>query len=275
MPRQRLKERIEELGLRYADVAGHLNLESERSVERYVQGKSTPYRGRRRLLAELLDWSPADLTLALNENGQGVRAPKGQTVPASLTVYASFEQGAARIWSYHPVSVPALLQTADYACAVEGRGPVPISAESVAHRVEMRLARQGVLSRDPDPLHLSIVLDESVLRRMAGGPKVMAAQLDHLAGMAEFPNVVLRVLPLDPGVHSAAFGVFIVLESQGAEGPQMVFVENRVGIQLMEGPYVVDAHMEVFTHLCSYALTKEESIDLISNTAEELRSSTR
>jgi Domain of unknown function (DUF5753) len=53
------------------------------------------------------------------------------------------------------------------------------------------MSRQRVLDAEI-PLRLSVVLDESVLRRAAGGAEVMRDQLRHLVQAANRPNVDLR-----------------------------------------------------------------------------------
>jgi hypothetical protein len=55
-------------------------------------------------------------------------------------------------------------------------------------RVEVRIARQHVLSRD-QPLDLTVVIEESVLRRRFGSNSVMRQQLDRLAESSDLPNV--------------------------------------------------------------------------------------
>jgi transcriptional regulator with XRE-family HTH domain len=265
--RQRLIDRREDLGLTREQVAAALGI-NPKTYARCEQGKTMLRVGQRPQLAKLLHWSPAELRLALNDDGQ-LGLPGGQTVPQWLTLYASLEQGASRLWTFQPMTVPALLQTYDYATAVEHIAPAPVTEEAVARRVDMKMARQGVLTRHPDPLELSVVLDESVLHRVTGGREVMARQLAHVAEMAELPNVDLRVLPLDAGVHSAAFGGFIVLASSGASDPQMVCVEDRTGIRYLEGPYAVDAHVEVFDHLCDFALSPDDSVEVVRTVAKE------
>lgn len=265
--RQRLIDRREDLGLTREQVAEVLGI-NPKTYARCEQGKTMLRVGQRPQLARLLHWSPAELRVALTDDGQ-VAPPSGQTVPQWLTLYASLEQAASRLWTFQPMTVPALLQTRDYAAAVERIAPVPMTGDVVAERVEMRMARQGVLDREPEPLHLSVVLDESVLHRVTGGPRVMATQLRHLAEVSERPNVELRVLPLDAGVHSAAFGGFIVLASSGASDPQMVCVEDRTGIRYLEGPHAVDAHVEVFGHMCDYALSPGDSVDVVRTIAKE------
>ena len=149
-------------------------------------------------------------------------------MPAWLGHFAALEQGASELWAYHPVSVPGLLQTAAYAAAVQRDEIVPPTDDEVDRWVSHRLARQEVLHREPDPLKLAVVLDESVLYRVAGDGEVMAEQLDHLAGAAERPNIDVRVLPLDRGTHVAGWGSFTVLTSRGAAEPYMACVSDRV-----------------------------------------------
>ena len=72
-------------------------------------------------------------------------------------------------------NVPGLLQTEDYARTFLG------DDAAVAARME----RQRVLTREtPPPPVLHCVLDEAILYRGCGGPKVMYDQLTHLADSA-------------------------------------------------------------------------------------------
>jgi hypothetical protein len=90
-----------------------------------------------------------------------------------------------------------LLQTESYAREVM-RGwyaMFSLPPTELELRVEARIARQQVLSRD-EPLDLSVVIDESVLRRRFGSNSVMRAQFDRLAQSSDIPNVQISVLPL-------------------------------------------------------------------------------
>lgn len=257
MARERLAERRRELGLSQEDIAQDLGVDAG-TYSRYERGLMTPRPALHRRLAEILQWEPAQLALALND---GQSPPNGQVVPEWLTLYASLEQGAARVSTWAPHTVHALLQTPGYAAAVESVGPVTTSAEAIARRVELRMSRQAVLWRQPDPLRLHVVLDESVLRRAAGGPEVMADQLQHLAEIG--PSVDLRVLPLDAGVHAAAFGTFTLLSANGADDPFMAVAEDRTGHRYHEAPHAVDAHRLLFDHLLEHALPPDSSAKLI------------
>jgi DNA-binding XRE family transcriptional regulator len=268
--RQALRQRREDLDMsqeRAAQLAG-VSTSTWRSWE---DGSSTPRVGRRRRLTEVLDWSAAQVALAFDGNG-ATASPNGNGIaaPSWLTIHARLEQGAARLWTFQSYTVFALLQTAAYAEAVERADATPRSDAGIARRVELRLSRQAVLDRQPDPLHLSVVLDESVLRRVTGGPQVMAGQLDHLADVAERPNVDLRVLPLYAGQHSAGWGSFVAFASEGAIA-EVVCVEDRTGPRYLERGNEVEPHVRVFDHLQAAALSPVASIDAIRPLAKEYR----
>jgi transcriptional regulator with XRE-family HTH domain len=195
--------------------------------------------------------------------------PDGLTVPEWLGHFAALEQGAAELWTYQPVTVPALLQTATYAAAVQRQEAGPPSPAAVDQWVRHRLLRQDVLRRQPEPLRLSAVIDESVLWRVAGDGEIMADQLDRLIELAEWDNVELRVLPLDRGVHMAAFGSFTLLRSPGALDPYMAVVGDMTTAHYLELPSVVEAHADLYRRLRDMARSASESIDLIRTLAKE------
>jgi transcriptional regulator with XRE-family HTH domain len=262
--RTTLRERREILGYTQASIAAALNVSP--STYKSWEAGGTLRNSKRPALAETLGVDLEQLDSILN--GEEATAPAGQNVPHWLTLHGGLEQGASQIWTFQPFTVYALLQTPAYAMAVERIAPVPVSEEGAGLRVARRMARQQVLTREPDPLRLSVVLDESVLRRPTGGHAVMADQLDHLAAVASRPNVTLRILPLDAGVHSAGWGGFTVIASEGSTQPQVVCVEDRTGMRYLEG-LAVAPHMQVFEHLCDYSLPPDQSADLIRTISKE------
>jgi transcriptional regulator with XRE-family HTH domain len=189
-------------------------------------------------------------------------------VPNWLSLFVGLEQGASDLRTYQPVVMPGLLQTPDYAAAVLASDAVPRTEAHVARLVGLRIARQGVLTRSSDPLELRVILDESVLHRRTGPDHVMGGQLRHLAAMAERPNIDVQVLPLAAGMHSAAFGAFVILGFPWESDPGLVYVENRSGAVYLESSHEIDAHSLVFQQLSVLALNAKESVDLLRNVAK-------
>lgn len=264
MPRrERLIARRRELRLSRTYIAGRIGRDPG-TVGRYETGESTPHPSDWATIAEAYALTEPELAVALTEH----RRLNGHAVPGWLGVLASFEQAAGRLDAFETVGVHGLLQTAAYAAAVES-GLDRTNESLTARRVEARLARQAVLTRQPHPLELRVILDESVLHRVAGGPEVMADQLDHLAQAAAEPNVDVRVLPLDAGVF--VFGSFTLFSHHGAEEPYTACVEDRTGHHLLDRDPDREAHIDLFARLSEMALSPEMSVDRMTAAAKEYR----
>ncbi|MGW4813734.1 helix-turn-helix domain-containing protein [Kitasatospora cineracea] len=129
------------------------------------------------------------------------------TLVEGFPEYIVLEAKARLIRHFKTDLVPGLAQTEEYASAVEAgyvaRGS--ITAEQAEERVRVILVRQAPIEQ-PDGPRLHLVLDESCLRSVIGGPQVMARQLDHLLALVDHPKVVLQVMPFErsslrPFVH--------------------------------------------------------------------------
>lgn len=258
--RHRLKARRERQGLTQEQLAQEVGVATSTYAE-WEQGTSTPRPGYRPRLAHQLDVTLAELAHLIDDE-IGLNA---HAVPGWLGHLASLEQAAARICAFESVVVHGLLQIRDYATAVEHAEQ---AAEESARRVETRMARQGVLDRRPHPLELDVILDESVLYRVAGDRSVMVDQLDHLVDMAHRPNIELRVLTF--GSRLFAFGSFTLISSPGTCLPYMAITEDRGGPHYMDRPPEIGAHISLYARLSEVALDPAETIHHINATAKEL-----
>jgi len=198
-----------------------------------------------------------------------VTVPPGHAVPPWLDHYTSLEQGAARLETFEPIAIPGLLQTERYATAVMRTNHLPVSETDIEERVRARLVRQEVLSRQPEPLQLICVIDESVLHRVTGDREIMSEQMAHLVSMVARPTVRLHVVPAASGaLHCAAFGSFRLFTSAGASTPFMTCTEDLTGFNYLDRPEAIEAHAQLFEHLTTVALTTAQSADLIQTIAE-------
>jgi transcriptional regulator with XRE-family HTH domain len=195
-------------------------------------------------------------------------------IPPLFDFYLGLEEGAVAIECYDALTVTGLLQCRAYAeVLLRGHGAT-LAEEEVARRVELRLGRQAVLDRPEDPLRLWVILDESVLHRMIGGPEVMAAQLDHLVKATERPQIQLQilpaVLPATHGVHPALHGSFTRMTFPTPGDPGLVYLESRLGGSYHEQPWEIGEYTEVMNHLRVLALTPEHSTDFIRTRRKDL-----
>jgi hypothetical protein len=179
--------------------------------------------------------------------------------------YVGLEADAVSVKNYQSILIAGLLQTPEYARAVnEAVIPQP-DPERLEEQTEVRLRRQDRLTQDP-PLRFGVILDEAALHRVIGGPAVMEAQLRHLTELSKLPNVTLQVIPFSAGAHPAMDSTFNVLEFADAV-PGVVYVEGLVGWVYMKRSRDVERYARVFERLCHVALPPRESVELIEKAA--------
>src|SRR6266852_2596402 len=116
----------------------------------------------------------AFLALAREANKPGWWHSYSDVLPPWFRVFPGLEQAAELIRGYEPHCVPGLLQTEGYARALAIAGYPGAPQAEIDRRIALRISRQQILAR-PNPPRLWVVIDEAVLRRPAGGPKVMRA----------------------------------------------------------------------------------------------------
>jgi transcriptional regulator with XRE-family HTH domain len=259
--------RRRELGLTQQTMAERLGI-STTTYRDWERGVAMPRAGHRPALARRLEVSLVELGCMLDADDR-VPAPHGVDVSAWLGTFAALEQGASEIRTFEPFVVPGLLQIPTYAAAIERRRPEPVSEATVAQKVQLRMARQDVLARFPEPIHLSVVIDESVLLRIAGDGEIMFDQLAHLVEQAARPRVDLRILPLDSGDFSAAFGSFTVLTSRESVEPYMACVTDAAGPHYLDRPHEVAVHYRLFEYLSNLSLSPEASVELMQTVSKE------
>jgi transcriptional regulator with XRE-family HTH domain len=185
----------------------------------------------------------------------------GDSLPNAYEAYIGFEAEATAIFTYQCQVVPGLLQTAEYAHAVN-QVEHPDEPDLVNQRVSVRMARQAVLTREPAPRFWAI-LDEAVLRRSVGGPDVMRRQLTRLAEAAELSMITIQVLPFDAGAHRGWAGSFVVLEFAGSTEHPLAYCEGMTGGVIRSKPEEMRQYWMSFESLKSASLSEPDSIDFI------------
>ena len=145
----------------------------------------------------------------------------------------------------------------------------PTAPAILERRVQFRMRRQRVLSRDRRSSSL-VVLDESILRRRIGDESVMYEQLLRLAEV-DAKKVILRVLPLS-GRHPVIADSFVVFRfgEQDAILHDVVATESLTTHFYVEGQQEAHRHRIVFDILLDASLNQGQSKELILDTAETL-----
>ncbi len=179
------------------------------------------------------------------------------------------EARAERLRTYEAMLVPGLLQTREYAeTLIRNAAAADTPEEQIGRMVELRMTRQQVLGGEA-PASFAAVVDESVLRRVIGGPELMRSQHTKLLEIAERPNVEVRVLPLRRGAHAGLDGAFWLFEMPDPY-PDVAYVDNLAGAVYVEEDAAVDRFRQAYHQLSAMAIWGMESAAVIAATAKEL-----
>jgi transcriptional regulator with XRE-family HTH domain len=185
-----------------------------------------------------------------------------QSYDLRYSTFVGLEAEAVAISDFQSSVVPGLLQTADYARAGHEAYLPRLSPDQIELNIEAKLKRQSLLTQASPPT-FAVVMDEAVLHRVVGGPRVMGAQLDRLIEAARLPNVAMQVIPFAVGYHPGLESNFNILDLP-APAPSVVFVEGLAGSMYFERPEDLKRYREVFERLQTIALSPQDTINAIT-----------
>jgi transcriptional regulator with XRE-family HTH domain len=207
------------------------------------------------------------LTALCRDAGQqGWLRPYHSDLPEEYTAYISFEGEATGVSNYESLFVPGLLQTEDYARAVIRGVLTTATPHQVDDRVQARVERQQVLTKDT-PLKFWTVVDEACLRREVGGHSVMRAQLRALDSTVASPNVTVQVIPFSAGAHPGMPGSFVLMTFPDPMDMDLVYIDSMAGDLFLESDAEISRYTTMFDTLRAVALSPDHSRELISRLA--------
>ena len=194
-----------------------------------------------------------------------------QELDLPYETYIGLEAEATSIWDYNTDIVNGLLQVEGYARAIFEAAEPPLDQAMIDKRLEARMKRQVLLTREDGP-DFHIILDEGALRRPVGGPTVMRAQLARLIDVSNLPSVTFQLVPLSVGAHPALDSTFVVLEFSNLSVNDVVYVEGAVGNIYLESTTDLERYRKLFSRLERIALSPQDSVDLVSTIASSYAS---
>ena len=163
------------------------------------------------------------------------------------------------IW--HVDVVTGLFQTEAYARhIISSYSRVePVAPGMIGRQVGVRMQRQQVLGREG--LQLSVVFDESILKRRIGDDAVMYEQLQHLAREAARPNITLQILPLD--AQHTVFGESFVIFGFGADSDQML--QDIVSTEQLLSSHTLEGERETYLHRIAFQMLSDAALDPVAS----------
>jgi transcriptional regulator with XRE-family HTH domain len=178
------------------------------------------------------------------------------TMRPDFGLYVGLEAAASALHGYEPEVIHGLLQTPDYARAVELATRLDATTAVIERNVELRMERQRTVLGAPSTLRLEVVLGECALRRAVEPAGVLPAQIQHLHRVARRDHVDIRVLPLMAGQVPAMLGAFSVLDFTDPADPPVAYVETYGGAHYPEEPAQVEQYRRRF------AVVRERSVPI-------------
>ncbi|MBA9002707.1 helix-turn-helix domain-containing protein [Thermomonospora cellulosilytica] len=177
--------------------------------------------------------------------------------------YTEFEAQARVIRMYQGQVIPVPFQTEEYARALLSTAR---DNRNLERALAMRTARQAALFGRKEPPVLVVLLDQDVLDRPVGGPKVMRAQLQQLLELSEGSNVMVRVIPRSTGEHFGLNGPFQVMSLDNRD---VAYIGAFRGGRLVQDPAEVREMAVDFELIGAKASSEDMSRILIEQLMEE------
>jgi len=253
-----LRDMRESCGKTQAEAA--LALECTKpKISKIETGKATIGPGDVRLLVGFygVHGDPAEAVLDL---ARLARKRNHVRVPDWAQRFVALESISRSIAVYESELVPALFRTDDYAKALSrATDPHPADHQRLSAVLD---DRRALLDR-AEPPELSVVLNESVLRRAVGGTGVLRAQLARVRELADRPHVTVQVLPFDAGAHPAMTTPFQLLRVDQPQPGAVVYVEELISSTYLDTPAQTDWYARTFDRLRELALCPERTAELL------------
>ncbi|MBB6039864.1 helix-turn-helix domain-containing protein [Phytomonospora endophytica] len=170
------------------------------------------------------------------------------------------ESKTEAIDAFAAILIPGLLQVPGYAEGLMRLDRPEATDDEIQRWIEVRTTRQHILTTH-DPVQYSVVIDEAVLKRPAGGVEAMDRQLDYLVQMSERPNIEIRILPFSVGMHASLTGGFEILRLEDPY-PEACLLTVPGGDVCVEGD-MVDTLAQTYDRVLKASLGPEASRELI------------
>lgn len=190
-------------------------------------------------------------------------------MPSRMPTFRGLEQDARVMRAWQPAFVFGLLQTEDYANALY-RIAKPVdetTSEYVEQNVRLRLERKELITRSEEPLELRVIMDETAVRRMVGGPEMMRAQYEEIVKLGELENVTIQILPHDVVTYRTESN-FILLDFSETLDP-VVEVDMPNTISVTDERREVQRHIRRFDAMRDSALPPARTAGFLEALARE------
>lgn len=202
--------------------------------------------------------------------GAGWWAPYVGRIGQNYLDFIELESEATDIRIHHPVIIPGALQSPGYVREMITRALTAVSAAQAEVLVNVRIARQEILTRTNRPVQFHALIPESAFHaKFESGPALMRDQLRRLLDVSDMPNVTLQIVPLTAHPTYGSNGAMTLMGYRRPWVP-VASVDNPMGGTHTEDPEQVDFLEREFQGIASIALPVDKSRDVLNEYLEGL-----
>ncbi|RGD61705.1 XRE family transcriptional regulator [Kitasatospora xanthocidica] len=180
---------------------------------------------------------------------------------------AELEAIAVGLRVYQDSLIHGLLQCEQYARALFANGASAGDPERIEELTRARLGRQSRFLVPNGPL-LLVILDESAIRTVVGGPGVMRRQMEHLLRVSQLPNIIIHVAPFS-NRRTLLKTAMVLLELP--DGARWVYSESLDRGHLSDAPDAVVKHQRRYDQLRAECPSEADSLRLVADALEGYR----
>ncbi|XVS62093.1 helix-turn-helix domain-containing protein [Actinosynnema sp. CA-299493] len=184
------------------------------------------------------------------------------TAPDTLTALRQNEQAALTITTYHPLTIPDLVQTGDYTHALTGDRVL----------VQDRAIRQEILHSTTRP-DTVLYIHEAAVQSLVGDRVVMRDQLRHLTSMYAPTGISVRLIPMIAPFHPALACPATLLTFTPPTRP-LAYIETDTTTVFHDDPTIVAHYETKMRRIDSLALSDTDSRDVLASWADTYNSHT-
>ncbi|RBM20718.1 hypothetical protein DEH69_07045 [Streptomyces sp. PT12] len=126
------------------------------------------------------------------------------------------------------------------------------------------MKRQGILTRSQAP-RLWVVMHESALRTVVGGPAVMRDQMLRLREVAALPTVTVQVHAFTAGAPASVEPMIILRQPDGS---QCLFGDTVLGGQMSEEQEKVEFARQAYDRIRAESMGVRDTLRFIEDIAK-------
>jgi transcriptional regulator with XRE-family HTH domain len=190
------------------------------------------------------------------------------------SLYANLEAGARTIREFQMTLIPGLLQTADFTAARADADRVAgVPSFNAEKAIAGRVGRQRMLRRPGGPDY-EVIIDELAIRRPSAPAEITKSQLYHITATVNgSPRITARVLPVSARIEGFTVprSAYSIYTYEDAGDPVVVAVDTVTDDLFLTDGDAVKQYTALYERLRSASWSPEESLDLIVETAKNLR----